>query len=94
MAEKSGAKFFIGFSNRMIARIIMDKYPSQAVSLLKRSLSIFKEIKAENEMAMALMDYGRLCKAQCNEVAANKCFNTALGIYKRLGTIIKMPSRN
>lgn len=88
LADKSDAKFFIGFSNRMIARIIMDKYPSQAASLLKRSVSIFHEIKAENEMATAIVDYGRLCKAQSDEVAANKLFKKALGIYKRLGTII------
>ena len=55
-------------------------------SFFKRSISIFRELKAENEMAMTMKGYGWLCKSQNNDSLAHDFFQQALKIFNRLGT--------
>jgi tetratricopeptide (TPR) repeat protein len=88
MAKRSGAKFYIGFASRHLARLIFQKDPHQAELLIKKSIRILEQIKAENETAMALVDYGWLCRAQENMHKAQELFNRAVEIFERLGTVI------
>jgi hypothetical protein len=86
MAEKSNGRFFIGFASRIMAQMYTKNDPLQSESLFKRSIGIFKELKAENEMAMAMIGYGWLCKSQNNDSLAHDFFQQALEIFNRLGT--------
>jgi predicted ATPase/class 3 adenylate cyclase len=86
MAEKSNGRFFIGFASRIMAQMYTKNDPLQSESLFKRSIGIFKELKAENEMAMAMIGYGWLCKSQNNDSLAHDIFQQALEIFNRLGT--------
>lgn len=88
MAEKSNARFFIGFASRIIAQMYTENDPIRAESLFNRSIDILKKIKAENEMAMAFVGYGWLCKSRNNVPMANQLFRQAEEIYNRLGTMI------
>jgi tetratricopeptide (TPR) repeat protein len=88
MAEKSNARFFIGFVSRIIAQMYTENDPIRAESLFNRSIDILKKIKAENEMAKALVGYGWLCKSGNNVPMANQLFRQAEEIYNRLGTMI------
>ena len=87
MAEKSNARFFIGFVSRIMAQIYTENDPLEAELLFKRSIDIFKSLKAENEMAMAMVGYGWLFKSQNNDSMAHEYFQQALEIFDRLGTI-------
>jgi tetratricopeptide (TPR) repeat protein len=51
--------------------------------------SIFKEIKAENELAIAYAGYGRLYKKQGEIALAREYLTKALEIFERLGTLIE-----
>lgn len=86
MAEKSDARFFIGFVSRIMGRFYCESDPLQAESLFKRSIGIFRAIRAENEMAMSMIEYGWLCKSQKNDVMAHDFFQQAIDIFDRLGT--------
>lgn len=87
-AEKSNARFFIGFVCRIMALMYTENDPIRAESLFKRSINILKKIKAENEMAMASAGYGWLCKSRNNVSMANQLFQQAEEIFNRLGTMI------
>ena len=86
MSEKNNARFFIGFASRIMAQMYNENDPLQSESLFKRSISIFRELKAENEMAMAMKGYGWLHKSQRNESLAHELFQQAIEIFNRLGT--------
>ena len=51
--------------------------------------SIFKEIKAENELALAYSGMGRYYKHQGNTAQAKDYLTNALEIFERLGTLIE-----
>lgn len=85
-AEKSNARFFIGFTCRILALMSIESDPLQAESLFKRSLKIFCELKAENELAMTMLGYGWLCKSQNYVSMANELFKRAIEICDSLGT--------
>jgi len=50
---------------------------------------VLREIRAENELALAYEGYGRLQKQQGHIVQARKYLMEALEIFKRLGTLIE-----
>lgn len=61
----------------------------QALPNFKKSLSIFKETKAEDYIARAYAGIGRLYKKQKDTVQAREYFTKALEIFERLGTLIE-----
>jgi hypothetical protein len=55
----------------------------------EQAISMFKEIKAENELALACSGLGPYHKQQRNVEQARKCLTDALKIFERLGTLIE-----
>ena len=88
MAERYGQRYEIGFAHRLLGEISLKNNPAKATPYLKKSIAIFKEIKAENELAMAYAGYGRLLKKQGEIAQAREYLAMALEIFERLGTLI------
>ena len=87
MAERYGVRYELGFAHRLLGEISLKNNPAQAVSHLEKSIAIFQEIKAENELAMAYAGYGRLHKKQGEIARAQEYLTKALKIFERLGTL-------
>ena len=89
MAERHGVRYELGFAHRLLGEISLKDNPAQAVSHFEKSIAIFQEIKAENELAMAYAGYGRLHKTQDEIARAREYLTKALEIFERLGTLIE-----
>ncbi|GAG55024.1 unnamed protein product, partial [marine sediment metagenome] len=89
MAERCGARYYIGFAQRLLGEIALKTNPTQAAPHFKKSISILREIKAENELAMAYAGYGRLHKKQGKIARAREYLTKALETFERLGTLIE-----
>jgi len=92
LARRSEMKFFIGWACRLQGEISLKTNPSQtgeplAAPYFEKSIAIFQEIKAENELALAYAGYGRLYKQQGNIAQARDYLTQALEIFERLGTL-------
>jgi class 3 adenylate cyclase/tetratricopeptide (TPR) repeat protein len=93
-AEHCGMKFCIGSAHRFLGELALKTNPSQveeplAAPHFEKSLLILREIKAENESALAYAGYGRLHKRQGNIAHAREHLTKALEIFERLGTLIE-----
>jgi len=89
IAERCGARYYIGFAQRLLGEIALKTNPTQAAPHFKKSISILREIKAENELAIAYAGYGRLHKKQGEIARAREYLTKALEIFERLGTLIE-----
>ena len=89
IAERCGARYYIGFAQRLLGEIALKTNPNHAALHFEKSIAIFQEIKAENELAMAYADYGRLHKKQGEIAQAREYLTKALEIFERLGTLIE-----
>ena len=89
MAERYGVRYYTGFAQRLLGESVLKTNPTQAVPHFEKSIAIFREIKAENELAMAYAGYGRLHNKQAETVRAREYLMKALEIFKRLGTLIE-----
>jgi tetratricopeptide (TPR) repeat protein len=74
MAERYGMRYDLGFAHRLLGESVLKTNPAQAAPHLEKSIAIFREIKAENELAMAYAGYGRLQKKQGQFAQARKKF--------------------
>ena len=94
LARRCEMKFFIGWACRLQGEIALKTNPAQtgeplAAPHFEQSIAMFREIKAENELALAYADYGRLYKQQGEIMQARKYLKQALEIFERLGTQIE-----
>jgi tetratricopeptide (TPR) repeat protein len=87
MAERYGVRYEIGFAHRLLGEISLKNYPAQAAPHFEKSIAIFQEIKAENELAMAYAGFGRLLKKQGEIAQAREYLTKALEIFERLNTL-------
>ena len=60
VAERCGAKFYIGWAHRLLGEVALETNFSKASPHFEKSVTIFKEIKAENELARSYAGIGRL----------------------------------
>ncbi len=93
MAERCGMRFVLGSAHRFLGEIALKTNPTQAGEPLaaphfEQSIAILREIKAENELALACAGYGRLRKQQGNIAEAREYLTKALEIFERLGVRI------
>jgi class 3 adenylate cyclase/tetratricopeptide (TPR) repeat protein len=88
LAERTGMRFLIGYAHRLLGEAALKGNPEQAVNHFKQSISIFQEIRAENELALAYAGYGRLHTRQGNMEQAREYLMKSLEIFERLGTLI------
>ncbi len=89
MAERCGVRYYAGFAHRLLGESVLKTSPTQAAPHFEKSIAIFREIKAENELAMAYAGYGRLHKKQGKNARAREYLTKALEIFERLGTLIE-----
>jgi predicted ATPase/class 3 adenylate cyclase len=89
MAERSGARFYIGFAHRLLGEIDLKCNSHRAAAHFEKSIAALEELKAENEVALSYEGYGRLHKQQGQFAQARKYLTKALETFDRLGTLIE-----
>jgi len=89
ITERCGARYYLGWAQRLLGEIALKANPSQAAHHFEKSIAVFQEIKAENELAMAYAGYGRYHKKEGRIAQAQEYLTKALEIFERLGTLIE-----
>jgi class 3 adenylate cyclase/tetratricopeptide (TPR) repeat protein len=89
IAEQCGAMYYVGWAHRFLGEIALKVDPARAVSYFEKSIAVFQEIKAENDVALAYVGYGRLQKQQGQFAQAREYLTKALEIFERLVTLIE-----
>jgi tetratricopeptide (TPR) repeat protein len=89
IADRCGARYYVGWAHRFLGEIALRANPARAVSHFEKSIAVLQEIKAENDLALAYAGYGRLQKQQGQLAQAREYLTKALEIFERLGTLIE-----
>jgi class 3 adenylate cyclase/tetratricopeptide (TPR) repeat protein len=89
MAERFGVRYEIGFAHRLLGEIVLKTNPTQAALHFKKSIAVLREIKAENELALAYASYSRFYKQNGDMAQAREYLTRALEVFERLGTLIE-----
>jgi len=89
IAGRCGMRYYLGWAHRILGEIIMKNNPAQAAPHLEKSIAVFQEIKAENQLALAYAGYGRCYKLKEQIAQAREYLTMALEIFERLGTLIE-----
>lgn len=89
MAEQYGMRYYAGFAQRLLGEIVLKTNPAQAAPYFEKSIAVLRELKAENELAMAYAGYGRLHKKQDEIAPAREYLTKALEVFERLGTLLE-----
>ena len=89
IAERYGTRYYVGFTRRLLGEIALKTNPTQAALHFEKSIVIFREIKAENELALAYASYGRFYRQQGETAQAREYLTRALEVFERLGTLIE-----
>jgi len=89
LAKRCGARFYVGFSYRLLGEIALKTDLAQAALYFEKSIAVLKKIKAENELAHAYVGCGRLHYKQNKNTQARKYLIRALEIFERLGTLVE-----
>src|SRR5262249_4546612 len=88
LANRCGAKFYLGSAHRLLGETALTTDLSQvAAPHFEHSIAILQQIHAENELALAYAGYGRLHQQQGNITQAREYLTRALEIFERLGTL-------
>jgi tetratricopeptide (TPR) repeat protein len=86
-ASRSGAKFFVGGSDRCLAEVALaERDVEEALRRLESALVPLRESRSENELALALAALGRARRLAGDDSAADAHLQEALAIFERLGT--------
>ena len=88
-AEGYGGKFFVGQAHRLLGEVALKTNPDEAPFRFDQAISIFQEIKAENDLALAYSGMGRFQKQEGKTELARECLTKAMEIFERLGTLIE-----
>jgi class 3 adenylate cyclase/tetratricopeptide (TPR) repeat protein len=78
-----------GVAYRLLGEIALNDNPTKAAHHFEKSITLFKEINAENELALAYAGYGRLHRKQGQIKQAREYLSKAIEIFERLGTLIE-----
>jgi class 3 adenylate cyclase/tetratricopeptide (TPR) repeat protein len=89
IADRCGARYYAGFAQRLLGEMALKTNQGQVTSHLDKSIAIFREIKAENELALAYASYGRFYKQQGDMAQAREYLTRAMEVFERLGTLIE-----
>jgi tetratricopeptide (TPR) repeat protein len=88
-ASKCGAQYYLAFAYRMLGEVSRKTKADKSYGYFDKSIELSKDIKAENELALAYAGYGRLYKQQGNAEKAMEYLNKAKNILDRLGTLVE-----
>ena len=94
LAEACGLKYWVLRQRRLLGEINLKTNPEQAKDPLagphfEHCISLSKEIKADNELALSYTGYGRVQKQQGQLTQAREYLKKALETFERLGTLIE-----
>jgi tetratricopeptide (TPR) repeat protein len=89
LAERCRARPFLAWAYRLLGEVALTTNPDEAPSYFAQAISIFRDIKAENQLALAYSGMGRYHKQRGNTEEARKHLADALEIFERLGTLIE-----
>ena len=89
LANSCGARYYIGWTHRLLGEIDMNNNPDEAAVHFEKSISVLKSINAENELALAYTGFGRLYQHKGQIARAREYFTKALANFNRLGTLIE-----
>jgi len=89
IADRSGARYYLGLAHRLLGEIKLKSDLVQAAAHFEKSIAVLQEIKAENELALTYASYGRLHKQQNQIAPARDYLMKALKILERLGTLLE-----
>ena len=89
LAKRDKMKYYVGYVHRLLGEIALETNPPHAAPHFEKSISVNKEIKAENELALAYAGYGRYYRQKNDIVYAREYLTKALDILERLGTLIE-----
>jgi len=94
LAIRCGMKYYVGYLQRILGEVALKRNPEQlaeplAVPHFQASISVLRDIKSENELALAYTGYGRVHKHQGRTAEARDYFARALEIFERLGTLVE-----
>jgi tetratricopeptide (TPR) repeat protein len=89
IADRCGARYYVGFAHRLLGEMALKTNFAQAASHFEQSIAVLREIKAENELALTYASYGRLQKQAGKIEQAREYLTKALEIFERLGTLIE-----
>jgi len=82
-------KVGIAVAHRLLGEGALETDPVHAGLHFKKSIALFQQIKAENELAKAYTGYCRFYREQDNITRARECLEKALEIFERLGTLME-----
>jgi tetratricopeptide (TPR) repeat protein len=93
-AEKIGTKYYAGQCYFLLGEVSLKTDPAQekaptAATCFEKAITIHREIKAENNLALAYAGLGRYHKRKGDVAAARDYLNQALEIFERLGTLLE-----
>ena len=89
IADRCGARYYVGWSHRFLGEIALKTDPVRAVSHFEKSIAVLQDINADNELALAYAGYGRLQKQQGQFAHAREYLTKALEIFERLDTLVE-----
>jgi len=89
IAERCGARYYIGWAHRLLGEINLKTNTAKSADHFEKSIAVLREIRAENELALACAGYGRLHKQTRQIEKARDYLSRALEIFERLGTLIE-----
>jgi tetratricopeptide (TPR) repeat protein len=89
LAGRCGARCHQGKAHRVLGEVALKTDPNEAGPHFDQAISIFRETKAENELALAYAGNGRLHKKMGNMADARGYLTQALEIFERLGTLLE-----
>jgi class 3 adenylate cyclase/tetratricopeptide (TPR) repeat protein len=89
LAERCGARGHVGKAHRLLGEVALKTDPDEGGPHFDQAISLFRETKAENELALAYAGYGRLHKQLGNVADARGYLTQALEIFERIGTLIE-----
>ena len=87
LADRCGARHYAGLAHYLLGEICLKTDPDEAIPHFGQSLAIFRDTRAENDVALACAAYGRLDKQQGRITEAKKYLSEALRIFEDLGTL-------
>jgi class 3 adenylate cyclase/tetratricopeptide (TPR) repeat protein len=88
LAKSCEYRFHSGWAQRLLGEIALKTEPPKAALYFEKSITLLREIKAENELALTYSGYGRFHKQQGNIEQARKYLTKSLEIFERLGTLV------
>jgi class 3 adenylate cyclase/tetratricopeptide (TPR) repeat protein len=89
IASRLGAKYNLGEAHRVLGEVLLETDPTQAILHFEKSINLFRECKAQSDLALAYSGLGRYHKQQGNMEQAGKYLTQALEIFERLDTLIE-----